>query len=123
MKQIVIETLRYPRYEIRDNLDADHCVHGGNFNTSDPRCLACECGFECRWLYENDECSALERKSLYALTHTLETAMEYIDGRVATLGHKVSECHCDACNWLKHAEHVYKLCYRINRYSVEAGRL
>lgn len=114
MKQIIIETLRYPRYEIRDNLDVDHCIHGGNYNYHDPRCLNCDSEVECHWLYENDECSALEAKSLGALTLALETAIEYIDGRVATLGHNVSECQCDACNWLKSAESVYKLCYRIN---------
>jgi len=115
MKEIIIETLRYPRYELRDNLDIDHCVHGGNYNASDPRCRACEYGHECHWLYENDECSALEKKSLTALTLTLESAMEYIDGRVAELGHNVSECHCDACEWLKRAEQVYQLCYRVKR--------
>ena len=123
MKQIIIDTLRYPRYEFRGNLDIDHCVHGGNYNAHDPCCLGCDNEVECRWLYENDECSGLEKRSLMALTQSLETAMEYFDGRIAKLGHNISECHCDACNWLKHAEHVYKLCYRIKQYYQREAQL
>ena len=112
MKNDIIETLNYPRYELRDNLDLEHCIHGGNFDAHDSRCLGCDCEFECRWLYENDECSATQEKTIAVLIKAMESAMEYVDARVADLGHNVSECQCDACDWLKHAESIYRCHFR-----------
>ena len=117
MKDIIIETLRYPRYQLRDNLDVEHCIHGGNFDLQDQRCLDCDCEFECRWLYENDECTALEEKPVAELMVALGSSLEYIDSKIAALGHNIGECPCDACNWLKQAESVYKRYYREGRRS------
>lgn len=112
MRENIIEILQYPRYEMHDLLDIEHCPHAGNFNATDTCCLKCDNVLECRWLYENDECAALERKSDASLLAALESALEYVDGTIAELGHNISECQCDACRWLKRAESVYQHEYR-----------
>jgi hypothetical protein len=114
MKGLIVSTLRYPCYLLRDSLDIEHCVHGGNFNTHDQRCLECDCEFECRWLCENDECTA-DNKTVAQLMLALETSQEYIDRKIAVLGHNISECPCDACTWLRQAEALYNRYHRETR--------
>lgn len=112
MKGEILEVLEYPRRYIDVQLKSNDCIHGGNFNSHDIRCLECDSRDECRWLNENDECVALELKSAEKLIRSLEFTLEYIDCKIADWGHNISECHCETCQWMRKAEGVYTRYYR-----------
>lgn len=112
MKGDILAALDYPRQYIGMQLKSNECIHGGFFNKHDAQCLECDSRFECRWLNENDECVALEKKSVEKLINSLEFSLEYIDGRIADWGHNIGECQCDSCQWLKQAEGIYNRFYR-----------
>ena len=107
MKGVILETLDYPRRHIRMDLSFDDCIHGGNFNKADMKCLECDYHSECRWMSENDECVDLQQKPVSHLINALEFSLEYIDSKLADWGHQIDTCSCETCNWLKQAESVY----------------
>lgn len=99
----LIELLAYPRYHLRDELEVElgACVHDGRYDNHDPHCILCQNRAECRWLFDNDEFTALKLHSKDQLLQALEFALEYVDSVVARWGHDVRLCHCDACQWLR----------------------
>ena len=113
MKEMILETLEYPRRHIRMDLRLDDCVHGGNYNQSDGQCYECESRSECRWMSKNDECVDLKHKSVEHLMGALEFSLEYIDGKLADWGHNIDACECETCGWLRRAEVVYDRCRHI----------
>lgn len=108
MKGEILEVLEYPRRYIGTQLKSNDCIHGGFYNLHDPRCLDCESGAECHWLNENDECIAMEMKSIPRLIASLEFSLEYMDCRLAEWGHNIGECQCESCQWMRQAENVYQ---------------
>ena len=106
MKQQIIELLAFPRTLVRDHLELETCPHNGFFDQGDMRCLQCENGMECEWLYSNDEFAALQKHSLKRLTDALEFAVFYVEAEIARWGHDTLSCSCDSCKWLRRAQQM-----------------
>jgi hypothetical protein len=108
MKNEIIETLTFPREMIRGNVPLETCEHSGNFASHDPNCRVCESRIECEWLYHHDEYSGLTEKPLEALVDALQSAILYIDACISRAGHNPTTCHCNACQWLNHAQTLHQ---------------
>jgi hypothetical protein len=102
MRKQIIETLAFSRALVRDGLDPQDCAHDTNYDPEDRGCVECEYGPECRWLFENDEFAALERKPLEHLVDALEFALAYVAAR--TRSHNRHTCRCDICHWQRQAQ-------------------
>jgi hypothetical protein len=107
MRERVIEVLAYPRHQLRENIDIDHCPHAGFYSRGTTECMECELEPECQWLCSNDEFSALKHKPKQALVDALEFATEYVDYLVTDWGHNSRLCGCDACTWLRDANQLF----------------
>lgn len=112
MKDQLIQALYFPRYQVRMGINSQDCVHGGHYHKGEQLCEACDYRNECAWLYHNDECSGVARKPAESLAQSLQFSLDYIDTRVAGLGHHIGECDCDACAWLKNTEKLVSRFYR-----------
>ena len=106
MRERLIELLRFPRYQLRGELDLQDCVHDGRYAATDPECLACQAKEECRWLYNNDEFAALSAMPDRRLIKAMIFVIEHMDTLVLQWGHDERFCHCDACEWLRQAREV-----------------
>jgi len=105
MRKQIIETLAFSRALVRDGLDTQDCGHDMNYDPDDRACLECEYGPECRWLFENDEFAALERKPVEHLVDALEFALAYVAARTSQGGdHHHRTCRCDICRWQRRAQ-------------------
>ena len=113
MKDQIIQALIFPRDQVRSNLNILDCVHGGHFHKGEQICEACEYRDECSWLYHNDECSGIVRKPIKQIVESLQFSLDYIDTRIAYMGHHIGKCHCDACNWLKNTERLVNKFYKV----------
>lgn len=112
MKEELIAALAYPRQQVKMNLKLYYCIHGGNYHCGEQICGACEYKVECEWLYHNDECSGVARKSEDELVHSLEFPLDYVDARIANMGHDIGSCNCDNCTWLKKTERLVSSHYK-----------
>lgn len=101
-----MQALEFPRSLVRDNLDLQECVHNGNYAADDDECRQCVQGFECEWLYGNDEFVALDRKPLKELAAALDFALEFVDMRISEWGHNRGSCRCEACAWRREAQRL-----------------
>lgn len=101
MKNEIINVLAFPRALVRGEIDLEECRHAGNYAPQDRVCRDCYYGAECEWLFSNDECVALENKSLEELEGALEFAVGYVDAHMCHRGHDPALCRCEACSWLK----------------------
>ncbi len=78
MRERSIELLAYPRDQVRNNVELDHCSHNGLYAEGDRECQNCDYEMECNWLYHNDEFAALKQKSIEDLVDALEFVAGYI---------------------------------------------
>lgn len=117
MRQLLVEALEFPRTYIRASVFFQECIHGGNFQAGDKFCEPCQQMEACRWLYYNDECSNLQRKSTAELFNSLELSLDYIDTDAAHRGHNIGTCSCLTCLWLKKAENLLNMYQKVKRSS------
>ncbi len=101
LKQRIMQALKDSRALVRDQIEYFNCNHSGQYADEDAACQLCEYGFECQWLYQNDEFVALERRSKAALLENLEFAVVYVDATVERWGHDRRTCRCETCCWLR----------------------
>jgi hypothetical protein len=106
MRERIVSTLVYAREVLRDGMDWQECAHAGQYCGEDTVCEDCFYGRECQWLCLNDECVALQHRSLSALQASLEFAVQVLHSRAADAGHRQSTCRCDTCSWLRRAKHL-----------------
>ncbi len=106
MKERILQALRDSRILVRDQIEYEQCTHGGHYSQGDAGCQICDYGFECQWLYRNDEFVALERRSADSLMESLEFAIIYIDANVERWGHDRRTCRCDTCCWLRNSRRL-----------------
>ena len=106
MKERILQALRDSRVLVRDQIEYEQCTHGGHYSQGDAGCQICDYGFECQWLYRNDEFVALERRSADSLMESLEFAIIYIDANVERWGHDRRNCRCDTCCWLRNSRRL-----------------
>ena len=104
MKKQIIEALTFSRAVVRDGMDTPECIHDTNYDPDDRDCIECDYGPECRWLFENDEFAALERKPMEHLVDALEFALAYVGARTSRGGHNHHTCRCDICRWQRRAQ-------------------
>jgi len=88
---------------VRSSIEVEHCPHAGFYDGEDRRCQACAGAPECRWLNDNDELVALERKSMSELADALGFAIDRVDIEVRRWGHAPRRCPCRICTWLRDA--------------------
>jgi len=110
MRDRIIKSLAYARYQVQQHLELDDCPHSAQYDQQDQRCQKCEFGPECQWLCSNDEFAALERKSTETLVDALVFSLGYIDALITRWGHDSDECRCEACAWLREAVQVFAEC-------------
>ena len=115
MRQLLMEAFAFPRNYIRASLFLSNCIHGGNYQVGEQVCESCQQKDACRWLYSNDECSNLERKSTPDLLQSLEFSLDLIDTDAAHMGHNIGTCTCHTCLWLKSAENLLSLYQKVKR--------
>lgn len=108
MRRKLIRALSYPRFLMRDYLELDDCDFHGTFDPACPQCRVCSQEPECQWLINHDEFAALENKAVVDLVRALETALMYVDARVAFWDHNRRVCVCDACRWLRTTRHLLR---------------
>ncbi len=106
MKDKILQALRDSRALVRDQIEYERCTHSGHYAEDDFDCQICEFGFECQWLYRNDEFVSLERRSADSLLESLEFAIIYIDSSIERWGHDRRACRCDACCWLRNSQRL-----------------
>jgi hypothetical protein len=106
MKARIVATLVYAREVVRDTIEVQQCYHAGQYCSTDSHCDGCYYGPECRWLCMNDECSALQAKSIEQLRGSLEFAVELLHIRPGEPGHNRGRCRCDTCSWLRKAKRL-----------------
>lgn len=107
VKDRIIQLLGFPRTLVRESIDHENCTHAGNFAPGDPVCADCASRLECRWLYHNDEFSALGEKPEAKLVEALEFALDYVEAFAHRAGHRPSKrCPCEVCAWLKGAREL-----------------
>jgi hypothetical protein len=106
MRDRVVRALVYAREVLRDHVDWQTCAHAGQYCGEDVSCEYCYYGSECQWLCMNDECSALQLRTLEELQASLEFAVQLLHSRPAEIGHSQSTCHCDTCSWLRRAKRI-----------------
>ncbi|UCE89466.1 MAG: hypothetical protein JSW10_01075 [Pseudomonadota bacterium] len=107
MREKIVDALSYPRQLVRDGLDFEVCRHNGQFDSTDPDCLLCDDGPECRWLYDTDEFAALTQRPLNQLVGALEFAILSVTTHNMRWKHKSELCNCEGCNWLREAQELY----------------
>ncbi len=111
MHKAIIAILKFPRVQISQNLRVDaelgDCRHAGYFNPDDEHCTLCEAGGECLWVYQNEEESVLQQRSLQELGRALEFAIAYVDSKVSRAGHNFKNCRCELCDWLRDANRLF----------------
>ncbi|MEI6859729.1 MAG: hypothetical protein V5788_08120 [Shewanella sp.] len=100
-KAQLIELLEFPRKRILQSMELNSCPHAGFFNSSDEQCLNCYQGMECIWMNHNDECIAVEEKSVKDLKQQLLIAVDFIDSSLTPYHLSRRKCLCDNCFWLK----------------------
>ena len=110
-----MDAMVFPRNYIRASLFLNDCVHGGNFQAGEQVCESCPQKEPCRWLYYNDECSDLQRKSTPTLLQSLEFSLDYIDTDAAHMWHNIGTCVCHTCLWLKNAENLLSMYQKVKR--------
>lgn len=103
LKASIIKMLSESRSLVKGQIELHSCIHTGHYSDRHKTCRLCEYGYECRWLYQNDEFAALECKSIEALGESLEFAEAYIDAIVTRCSHNRQHCPCEACSWLRRA--------------------
>jgi len=106
MQQTIIEALAFPKAHIAKNISLDRCTHGGYFNPENNECTECIREGECHWIFQNEEASALNTKTVEELVPALEYSITFMDMSVSEQGHNYRNCNCDSCQWLRSA---YKL--------------
>jgi len=103
-RQALIEALKYPRTLINAGLELERCPHNGMYTDTDPRCIACENGPECEWLFHNGEFAALTEKPVHDLVGALEYALLHVSAFASTAGHDVQNCRCANCQWVRDSQ-------------------
>jgi hypothetical protein len=106
MRERIVSALIYAREVLRDGIAWQACAHAGQYCGEDTSCEECFYGPECQWLCLNDECAALQHRSLGDLQESLEFAVHVLHSRPAEIGHRRSTCRCDTCSWLRRAKHL-----------------
>ncbi len=106
MRDRIIQALRFPTILIREGVELHSCSHSGNYRRQDESCDDCYFEPECAWLFGHDENVSLHDKPLADLVEALEYCYGYMDARATQLGHQSESCRCDACRWLRDAEHL-----------------
>jgi hypothetical protein len=104
----VITLLDYPRWFIEREVDFTHCHLGGDFDTDDTRCAACDFGAACCWLHANRAAPSPD-VPLDELMHALKTSVEFLRSSNASEGCQAQDCQCDTCQWLRKAMSFLRL--------------
>lgn len=105
LKFRLVETLKYPRYLVRNELKLEQCPHDGHFDGRDHRCQVCEDGNDCRWLFSQED-AGLDDRPLDQLVDALAYAIESVESLIEE-GQHDSLCHCETCLWRKQADVLY----------------
>lgn len=108
MREKIVKALINSRTLVRDQIELHDCIHNGHYVAGNSRCQYCEFGFECQWLYKNDEFAALEQKPIENLLEALQFAEAYVDAIVTRWEHDKRICRCDTCTWLRYTRRLLR---------------
>jgi hypothetical protein len=101
LKARIIDLLSESRMLVQGQIELHSCIHSGYYSNTHKACQLCEYGYECRWLYQNDEFTTLEHKTTEVLIESLEFADAYVDAIITRCGHDRRRCQCETCSWLR----------------------
>jgi hypothetical protein len=101
LKARIIEMLSESRMLVQGQIELHSCIHSGYYSETHKACQLCKYGYECKWLYQNDEYTALEHKTTKVLIESLEFAEAYVDAIITRCSHDRRCCKCEACSWLR----------------------
>lgn len=106
LKRMLVETLKYPRYLIRNELKLEECPHDGRFARNDAQCRYCIDNEDCRWLCSFEDTAALGSRPLKHLVDALGFAIDSVSSLIEDGEHDVL-CHCETCLWRRQADDLY----------------
>lgn len=107
MRKDIHSVLKFSQDFLSKTIELENCSHGGFFNEHDCCCIECEHSFECEWLGHDVSSLKLKKKPLPFLIQHLESAICYVDSKLAMQGHDLPVCHCETCHWLRQAENLF----------------
>jgi len=106
MRQQMIEALTYPRLLILKMIDARECPHDSLFEATSERCHQCDINSECHWATCLDDFSDLVDKPEHTLSASLRYGVRLVENYHSELRHDATTCTCEACSWIRDAQHL-----------------
>ena len=110
MRRQLIEALTFPKLLVRQMIEGGNFEHKNLFEATGERCNHCDSGEDCGWEHCLQDFRNFENDTTEDLSASLREGIKLVEALHRKLRHDETNCTCETCCWIRHAEHLTEEC-------------